>query len=153
MRTFAGEGVTQSQLLHWRLARCAKPAGCLLVVRAVASSRRRYSNRHATAMASANETVQLPPATPATATHEVLIYEHAFSDCRFLMVPMQSLGAEVQGGVGPLLTKEQLERIAEASGRQLRLQTLGPFYRISCCSTSESHRKTAQLTDTRHVCT
>ena len=36
---------------------------------------------------------------------------------------------------GPLLTIEQLQRIAEAGGRRLQLHTLGPFYRITCNST------------------
>ena len=35
---------------------------------------------------------------------------------------------------GPLLTLEQLQRIAEAGGRRLQLRTLGPFYRITCSS-------------------
>ena len=35
---------------------------------------------------------------------------------------------------GPLLTMEQLQRIAETGGRRLHLQTLGPFYRMTCSS-------------------
>ena len=48
---------------------------------------------------------------------------------------------EVQGenDAGPLLSMEQLERVAEASGRRLRLQTLGPFYRIFCCTSGEPY--------------
>jgi hypothetical protein len=52
----------------------------------------------------------------------------------------------VQGenDAGPLLSMEQLERVAEAGGRRLRLQALGLFYRISCCSSGESHGKAVQ---------
>ena len=145
MRTSAREGLTRPQLLRREQAHSTSRAGCHLVRRAAVSNCGRRSGRQAAMTACAASLTQPSAGTPSMSTKQVrrafAHFDAAPGHRGHCATAEHKLQSEDDGV--PLLSMEQLERIAESGGRRLRLQTLGPFYRISCCSNGELHVEAA----------